>query len=156
MLDRRPKRPDEGWLGEDAKEVFQRRARWGAMLLGTAKARDYWLYKDEIYSTAEELGPDELQALVEEKENKKKIKIARAKTVAAMADSLDQGGQRQSIPREVKVAVWQRDKGRCVQCGSNESLEFDHVIAHSKGGANTERNLQLLCESCNREKGASL
>ena len=84
------------------------------------------------------------------------LKIARAKTVAAMAENLDRKGQRKPVPREVKVAVWQRDKGRCVECGSREELEFDHMIPLSKGGANTERNLQLRCASCNREKGASL
>ena len=57
-----------------------------------------------------------------------------------------------TIPEEVKDAVWRRDEGKCTQCGSNENLEFDHIIPHSKGGANTKRNIQLLCESCNRKK----
>ena len=60
------------------------------------------------------------------------------------------------IPRHVKTAVWRRDQGRCVECGSKEKLEYDHIIPASKGGSNTERNLQLLCEQCNREKGASI
>ena len=34
---------------------------------------------------------------------------------------------------------------------SKEDLEFDHVISFSKGGANTYRNIQLLCEKCNRK-----
>jgi 5-methylcytosine-specific restriction endonuclease McrA len=61
---------------------------------------------------------------------------------------------REPIPKEVQREVWQRDCGKCVVCGSQERLEFDHIIAHSKGGANTARNLQLLCESCNRKKSA--
>ena len=73
-----------------------------------------------------------------------------------MADGFDRKAERQSIPREVRVAVWQRDKGACVQCGSNANLEYDHIIPLSMGGANTERNLQLLCGDCNREKGASI
>lgn len=56
------------------------------------------------------------------------------------------------ISQEVKDSVWNRDGGKCVECGSNENLEFDHIIPWSKGGANTYRNLQLLCESCNRSK----
>lgn len=63
---------------------------------------------------------------------------------------------RESIPSQVKMYVWQRDQGRCVQCGSNEKLEYDHIIPVSKGGSNTDRNLQLLCERCNRSKGASI
>ena len=57
-----------------------------------------------------------------------------------------------NISEQVKDAVWRRDEGKCVQCGSNENLEFDHIIPHSKGGANTKRNVQLLCETCNRKK----
>lgn len=59
---------------------------------------------------------------------------------------------RQPISDDVKTFVWQRDRGKCVKCSGNEKLEFDHVIPFSKGGSNTERNLQLLCEKCNREK----
>ena len=60
------------------------------------------------------------------------------------------------ITQEVKDKVWNRDGGKCVECGSNENLEFDHIIPHSKGGANTYRNIQLLCEPCNRSKSAKI
>lgn len=56
------------------------------------------------------------------------------------------------ISQSVMDKVWRRDEGKCVQCGSKENLEFDHIIPHSKGGANTYRNIQLLCENCNRVK----
>ena len=64
--------------------------------------------------------------------------------------------RRETIPKSVKMYVWQRDGGRCVECGSNEKLEYDHIIPFSKGGSNTDRNLQLLCERCNRFKGAKI
>ena len=56
------------------------------------------------------------------------------------------------ISSQVKREVWQRDFGRCVECGSKERLEYDHIIPFSKGGSNTARNIQLLCENCNRKK----
>ena len=63
---------------------------------------------------------------------------------------------RKPIPKDVKMYVWQRDQGRCVECGSKERLEYDHIIPVSKGGSNTDRNIQLLCEYCNRSKGSSI
>lgn len=57
------------------------------------------------------------------------------------------------IPGEVRRAVWARDGGRCVQCQDDQYLEFDHIIPHSRGGANRFGNVQLLCRRCNGEKG---
>lgn len=57
------------------------------------------------------------------------------------------------IPTNVKVEVWQRDKGKCVNCGSNVKLHFDHIIPFSKGGSSTTaKNIQILCEKCNLKK----
>ena len=64
--------------------------------------------------------------------------------------------KRESISQNVKDAVWRRDEGKCVECGSNEKLEFDHIIPVVKGGASTYRNIQLLCEPCNRAKYSKL
>ena len=60
------------------------------------------------------------------------------------------------ISSNVKRAVWRRDQGKCICCGNNEKLEYDHIIPVSKGGSNTERNIQLLCEKCNRSKGGKI
>ncbi|APW63609.1 hypothetical protein BSF38_05182 [Paludisphaera borealis] len=56
------------------------------------------------------------------------------------------------IPDEVKREVWDRDGGRCVRCSATDYLEFDHIIPHARGGANTVGNVQLLCRRCNNLK----
>lgn len=61
--------------------------------------------------------------------------------------------RRERVPDAIRMFVWQRDGGSCVECNSRERLEFDHIIPVAEGGATTERNLQLLCEVCNRKKG---
>jgi 5-methylcytosine-specific restriction endonuclease McrA len=60
------------------------------------------------------------------------------------------------IPTKVKRAVWVRDKGQCVMCGNNTKLEYDHIIPYSQGGSNTERNIQILCQECNRKKSNNI
>lgn len=60
------------------------------------------------------------------------------------------------IQDEVKREVWRRDEGKCMKCGSRESLEFDHIIPVSRGGGSTVRNIELLCEACNRKKNDSI
>jgi hypothetical protein len=66
------------------------------------------------------------------------------------------GGGRAPIPEHVRHEVWRRDAGQCVDCGTRERLEFDHIVPVSRGGANTARNIELRCEPCNRKKGATI
>jgi hypothetical protein len=57
------------------------------------------------------------------------------------------------IPTPVKVEVWRRDRGQCVQCGSTKNIHFDHDIPFSKGGSSmTAANVRLLCAKHNLEK----
>jgi hypothetical protein len=56
------------------------------------------------------------------------------------------------IPRDVRQRVWQRYGGRCVECQSEQYLEFDHIIPVARGGNNAENNVQLLCRNCNLKK----
>jgi HNH endonuclease len=57
------------------------------------------------------------------------------------------------IPTSVKLDVWKRDKGRCIQCGSTDNLHFDHILPYSKGGTSLRaENIQLLCARHNLQK----
>lgn len=60
--------------------------------------------------------------------------------------------QNRHISQQVKDSVWNRDKGKCRECGSEELLGLDYIIPFGKGGAHTYRNIQLLCESCSRAR----
>ena len=57
------------------------------------------------------------------------------------------------VPSWVKLEVWKRDKAKCVQCGSDENLHFDHIIPYSRGGSSlVPENIQILCARHNLEK----
>ena len=118
--------------------------------------KHWWLWKGKFYVTEEKLHAEDIKALVMERENTRRLKLEKAHALQAMREQIESKPKRQPIPQEVKIAVWQRDKGRCVECDSNKDLEFDHIIPLSMGGSNTERNLQLLCAVCNRRKGGTL
>ena len=48
-------------------------------------------------------------------------------------------------------------KGNCYYCGkqlSEYGFHVDHIIPLSKGGTNTNDNIQLLCPRCNLSKGS--
>lgn len=120
-----------------------------------ARKRSWWLYRGEFYREEEGLEAREVLALILERDSQKVRRLKRAIALMEQAEVTDEG-RREPIPPEVRAFVWNRDGGRCVQCGGTERLEFDHLIPFSMGGSSTARNLQLLCEACNRSKGASI
>lgn len=61
--------------------------------------------------------------------------------------------RRRIIPTEIKLQVWKRDGGRCVECGATDELHFDHILPYSKGGTSIKaENVQLLCARHNLQK----
>lgn len=56
-----------------------------------------------------------------------------------------------AIPAAVKLAVFARDRGYCVVCGSPFGLPCAHVVRRSMGGMGIEQNIVTLCPTCHRE-----
>jgi hypothetical protein len=112
----------------------------------------FYLYKGMLFEVSGPYNGEEGNLLVQNYFAKK-----RAKVDSIQSESEQQPNrQRTVIPESVRHEIWRRDQGCCVECGSKERLEYDHLIPFSKGGSNTARNLRLLCETCNRRKSASI
>ncbi len=80
------------------------------------------------------------------------------KALSRLVDERDRAipSDRDRISEDVRLFVWRRDQGKCVRCGSQSRLEYDHVIPIVEGGSSSQRNVQLLCEACNRAKGRTI
>ena len=61
-----------------------------------------------------------------------------------------------SVAQEIRDLVWERDQGRCTECGSETELQFHQIIPSSLGGSSAYRNIQLLCETCLERKAAGV
>jgi 5-methylcytosine-specific restriction endonuclease McrA len=119
-----------------------------------AGVRRWWWYRDRFWWEDEGYGPDDVVALVADRERRARRRLDRAH--AALRQEHDSVSRREPLPRDARLAVWRRDRGRCRECGSGFDLQYDHVIPVALGGASRIENLQLLCGDCNRAKGASL
>ena len=138
--------PMYGWFLE------QLTGRWG---MEPPSDSDWYLYKDAIYQVTGVLSNEQKTLLVIDAFDAERRKFERIKS--KQASVIPPGGfKREKIPEEVRIYVWQRDGGKCVKCSSRENLEYDHIIPVSKGGSNTARNIELLCEKCNREKSSDI
>lgn len=61
------------------------------------------------------------------------------------------------ISQKVKKIVWERDKKRCVMCGSAYAMPNAHYISRAHGGLGIEENIVTLCINChNRYDNTSL
>ena len=56
-----------------------------------------------------------------------------------------------AITPATKKAVWERDCGRCVFCGSINAGPHCHFIRRSHGGMGIEQNIWTGCDSCHEE-----
>jgi hypothetical protein len=117
-----------------------------------------WIYKGILYRfTGGSYSEDQIRLLVFDEFDKERRKFEHLKTKFNFTEgNPEQLYQRPRIPEQVRVEVWRRDSGKCARCGSRENLEYDHIVPISKGGSNTARNIELLCEKCNRSKGANI
>ena len=65
------------------------------------------------------------------------------------------GGDKTKSPN-IREILYSKQDGRCAGCREAyplRNLETDHIHPRSRGGADIDENLQLLCGFCNRTKG---
>ena len=74
----------------------------------------------------------------------------------ARANKIRCRDKKAAIPAKLRTEVLERDRYRCVTCGTHKDLCCDHIFPESLGGKTEEGNLQTLCRSCNSAKGVKV
>jgi len=118
--------------------------------------RDVYLFRNILYSVEGPYSEPEFKILIREEADRESAYFQRACGRHQECASEPLPLRRERIPERVRVAVWRRDQGRCARCGRREKLEYDHIIPVAEGGGSTARNIELLCERCNRSKGRKI
>src|SRR5215204_2082913 len=83
--------------------------------LWQAGRRRWWLFEDRVYWEDDGLGADDVRALICEREHRNRRRLQRAHALAATEPADRTAARRRPIPRELRMAVWQRDGGGCVE-----------------------------------------
>jgi len=71
--------------------------------------------------------------------------LARAR-VAILGET--EGDESLPVPDSLHLSVWSRFRGRCVDCGSDERVNFDKILAGSERRKETPLNFELRCQIC--------
>ena len=102
--------------------------------------RQSWWWRGAFYWESGDYEPEELHSL---------LLMLEGDDLQGLAWELKLHPAR-PIPEAVRQLVFRRDGGRCLVCGSNEFIQYGHVVPQSRGGTNDPRNIRLVCAGCNR------
>jgi hypothetical protein len=141
------------WRKSEFEAIRAQRAEAPVALIRDGR-RTLWTMEKAFYWEDEGLKADDVKALIHERTRRSRQKLETARSLLRA----DEPGRpaRVPIPTELRRVVFERDGGRCVQCGSKFDLQYDHILPVAHGGATTLENLELLCADCNRRKSDSL
>lgn len=132
-------------MDEDIHPIYEVDEKW--------LSHDLWLYCGNLYGIKGGYSETQKKLLILDFADKERQKFERLQLKFSKEQTEHVKYERTRIPENVRTEVWRRDEGKCAGCGSRVNLEYDHIVPVSRGGSNTARNVELLCEVCNRSKG---
>jgi hypothetical protein len=132
----------EARFGSLAARQLQR-----AVFVLKADGRAWWWYLNRCWWDEGKLRRRDLEAQVLRRDLQRMLQadaVARAR-IAILGET--EGDERLPVPDSQHLEVWSAHRGRCVDCGSDEHVNFDRILAISER-RNTPRNFELRCQQC--------
>ena len=74
----------------------------------------------------------------------------------SVAYRLGESRIKRDVSPSLRLKIIARDGGRCLICGTESSLQVDHMRALMNGGGNEPSNLACLCQDCNGSSKKSI
>jgi hypothetical protein len=110
--------------------------------------RAWWWYLNRTWWDDGKLRQRQLADLVLRRDLQRVLEndaVARAR-IAILGRT--EGPEKLPVPDSLHLDVWSRHRGRCVDCGSSERVNFDTIIATAQRRPETPRNFELRCQQC--------
>jgi hypothetical protein len=110
--------------------------------------RAWWWYLNRTWWDDGKLRQRQLADLVLRSDLQRMLEndaLARAR-IAILGKT--EGPEKLPVPDPLHLDVWSRDRGRCVDCGSSERVNFDTILASAERRPDTPRNFELRCQKC--------
>ena len=129
---------------------LRRAQRSSPRKLLTGHGRQWWWYSDRFWWDESRLSTREFASAVREVDLMAALRrhVADAARTGSLEPTNGVGGER-TISEHVRAVVWRRDDGRCVDCGSEDELNFAPTRAdEGSDGALSADDFELLCGLC--------
>ncbi len=123
------------------------------VLVGRKDGRTWWWYLDRFWWDAEGLDPQEVRVIVLDGDLQRKQhaeRVARARETL-LGEERPTAADKPLSPI-VRFAVWCRDRGRCVDCGTAADVGFDDILPPENGRSRSTRNVELRCTRCREQR----
>jgi hypothetical protein len=121
-------------LSERQFARLSRAQRTEPVLVTKTGSRRWWWYLDRFWWGDKDVSARDVEDLVLRRDMYRKVP-SDPQAEASLSDS-------------TRLAVWSRDQGRCVDCGSSVDLLFDEIIQGSGANIDSARNVELRCRPC--------
>lgn len=97
-------------------------------------AKNPVLYKDAIYAfDRDDYTDEEILLQILDFEDKERRKFEQLKGKFELSQQIEKTPKRETIPEEVRIAVWRRDSGKCAKCGSRKTLNTTTSYRYPRG-----------------------
>ena len=116
------------------------------VLVARRDGRSWWWYRDRFWWDDEGLDPRDVRVFVLDADLRRRQRAhALAKARATLLAEEPREVDTSEMSPLIRFAVWCRDRGRCVDCGTPDDVRFDEILRPEDGGSRSVANVELRC-----------